>query len=214
MKNNKIVIKIILALIILAGIIVTCVWGLNFDLIYSNHKEVDIYIGQEFENQDIYEIAKEVLGNQEIIIQKVELYEDMVSISAKDITDEQLENLNAKLNEKYGQENTIEDITITSAANVKGRDLVKPYVLPVAISLAIIIIYLGIYNAIYCKTDKKIDILKSIVKSIILIVGAQLLYLAILAITRLEVNRLTMPISIIIYIVTTIGILLNLENKK
>ena len=77
MKNKKIV-GAILTLIILAGIIITSIWGLNFSLNYSNHKVIDIYIGQEFENKDIYQIAKEVLGDVKIEIQKVELYEDIV----------------------------------------------------------------------------------------------------------------------------------------
>lgn len=211
--KKKTIIEIILALIILAGIIITCVWGLNFDLIYSNHKEIDIYIGQEFENQDIYEIVKEVVGNQRINVQKVELYEDMVSISVKDITEEQLTNINTKINEKYGIENTVEEMVITSASNVRGRDLVKPYILPVVISLVFIAIYFIIYNAIYSRAGRKINIIKESTKSIGIIILVQLLYLSILAITRLTINRLTIPFAIVLYIVTTIGILANSEKK-
>ena len=212
MKNKKII-GIIFALIIIAGIVITCIWGLNFDLNYSNHKAVDIYIGQEFKNQDIYQIAKEVLGNQEIKVQKVELYEDMVSISTKDISDEQLQNLNTKINEKYGIENTVENIVVTDVPNVRVRDLVKPYILPVAISFAIIIIYLVIYNAIYSRMGKNVNIVKTLSKAITSILLVQLLYLAILAITRLEVNALTIPISIALYIITTIIIFVKLENE-
>lgn len=211
--KNKTIIKIILALIILAGIIITCVYGLNFGLNYGKHKEVDIYIGQEFKNRDIYQIVKEVLGNQKTAVQKVELYEDMVSISAKDITEEQLSELNTKINEKYGIENKAEEIVITEVPNVSIRDLAKPYILPVAISFAIIIIYIIIYNLIYAHMGRKVNLVKTLAKAITSIVVVQLLYLSILAITRLEINRLTIPVSVVLYIITTIGIILKLEKK-
>ena len=212
MKNEKII-EIILALIVLAGIIITCVWGLNFGLNYSNHKEVDIYIGQEFENQDIYTIAKEVLENKKISVQKVELYEDMVSIKVKDITNEQLESLNTKINEKYGIENTVENIVVTDVSNVRGRDLVKPYILPIAISFAIIIIYAIIYNIIYVHMGREVNIVKTVAKIIVSIIVVQLLHLSVLAITRLEVNALTIPIAIVLYVITTIGIFVKLEKE-
>lgn len=212
MKNKKII-KIILAVIVLAGIIITCIWGLNYGLNYSNHKEIDIYIGQEFENKDIYTIAREVLENKKIIVQKVELYEDMVSIKVKDITDEQLENLNTKINEKYGIENKVEDIQLTNVPNVKGTDLVKPYILPVVISFIIIIIYFVIYNAIYAHMGRKVNIVKAVSKAIASIILVQLIYLSVLAITRLEVNRLTIPVSIVLYVITTIAIIIKLEKK-
>lgn len=213
MKNKKIIVSII-TLIILAGIIITCVWGLNFGLNYSNHKEIDIYIGQEFENQDIYTIAKEVLGNKEITVQKVELYEDMVSIRVKDITNEELENLNKKINEKYEIENKLEEIVITNVPNTRGRDLVKTYLLPVAISLIIIIVYLIMYSQIYSHIGIKINTVKTVIKATLTILIVQLLYLAILAITRLEINSLTIPIAIILYVITTIGIFAKLEKQS
>lgn len=213
MKNKKII-GIILALIVLAGIIVTCIYGLNFGLNYTNHKEVDIYIGKEFENQDIYAIAKEVLENKKISVQKVELYEDMVSIKVKDITDEQLESLNTKINEKYGIENTIENIVVTNVSNVKLRDLVKPYILPVAISFVIIIIYLVIYNAVYSHMGREVNGIKIVLKAIASIILVQLLYLSILAITRLEINGLTIPVAIVLYSITTIVIFVKLEKEN
>lgn len=207
-------IPILFTIIIIVGIIITCIWGLNFSMPYSNHKEIDIAIGQEFENQDIYEIVKQVVGNQKISVQKVELYEDMVSISIKDITEEQLANLNTKINEKYGTQNKVEDILITVTPNVKGRDLIKPYIMPVAISFLIILCYIIIYVIIKNHTGKNISMIKAIVGTIELVLEFQLLYLALLAITRLPINTLTIPFGIIIYILTTIGAMVYLGKKK
>lgn len=207
-------IGILLALIIIAGIIVTAIWGFNFGFLYSPHKELDIYIGQEFEKEEILSIAKEVVGNQKIVIQKVELYEDMVSIGMKDITEEQIEQLNTKINEKYGIENTVEDIIITEVSHARGRDLVKPYIMPIFISFAVVIAYLIIYIAIYNHMGKTIPMAKTIGISVVVIFIVQLLYFAILALTRLPITRFTLPIAIVLYIVTTIGIMLRLEKHS
>lgn len=211
--KKKNLIGILLGIIIIIGIILTATMGLNLDLMYSSHKSIDINIQKQFENEDVYKIAKEVFENQKVKVQKVELYEDMVSIIVKDATDEQLENLNTKLNEKYELENTKDDMVITNVPSVEISDLVKPYILPVSISFVVIIVYLVIYMAINNRVNRKLSILKETSKAILTIIGIELLYLSVFAITRLEVNYTTLPIGIIIYAFTTILILMNLEKQ-
>ena len=206
--KNKIGIGII-ALIIIIGIVVASIWGFNLGFTYSNHKEVDIYIGEEFENKEIYDIVKEIVGNQKIVIQKVELYEDMVAISVKDITDEQLENLNTKINEKYGIENKTEDILVTEVPSVSIVDIVKPYIIPAIISFALVMVYFIIYIAIYKHQGNEINMPKALAETLIGIVAIQLLYFAILAITRLPINQFTMPIAAVLFVLTTIAKLCN-----
>lgn len=211
--KKKNLIGILLGIIIIIGIILTATMGLNLDLMYSSYKSIDINIQKQFENEDVYKIAKEVFENQKVKVQKVELYEDMVSIIVKDATDEQLENLNTKLNEKYELENKKDDMVITNVPSVEISDLVKPYILPVSISFVVIIVYLVIYMAINNRVNRKLSILKEISKAILTIIGIELLYLSVFAITRLEVNYTTLPIGIIIYAFTTILILMNLEKQ-
>ncbi len=211
--KKKNLIGILLGIIIIIGIILTATMGLNLDLMYSNHKSIDINIQKQFENEDVNKIAKEVFENEKVKVQKVELYEDMVSVIVKDATDEQLENLNTKLNEKYELENTKDDMVITNVPSVEILDLVKPYILPVSISFVVIIIYLVIYMAINNRVNRKLSILKEISKAILVIIEIELLYLSVFAITRLEVNYTTLPIGIIIYAFTTILILMNLEKQ-
>lgn len=211
--KKKNLIEILLGIIIIIGIILTATMGLNLDLMYSSHKSIDINIQKQFENEDVYKIAKEVFENQKVKVQKVELYEDMVSIIVKDATDEQLENLNTKLNEKYELENKKDDMVITNVPSVEISDLVKPYILPVSISFVVIIVYLVIYMAINNRVNRKLSILKEISKAILTIIGIELLYLSVFAITRLEINYTTLPIGVIIYAFTTILILMNLEKQ-
>ena len=211
--KKKNLIGILLGIIIIIGIILTATMGLNLDLMYSSHKSIDINIQKQFENEDVYKIAKEVFENQKVKVQKVELYEDMVSIIVKDATDEQLENLNTKLNEKYELENKKDDMVITNVPSVEISDLVKPYILPVSISFVVIIVYLVIYMAINNRVNRKLSILKETSKAILAIIGIELLYLSVFAITRLEINYTTLPIGVIIYAFTTILILMNLEKQ-
>ena len=110
----KKVIQILLICLIIAGIVVISTVGFNVGLKYSEHKEISININKEFNVSDIRNITKEVFGNKPMIIQQVELYKDMVQISVKEASEEQVSSLNDKINEKYGLENAISDTTGTS----------------------------------------------------------------------------------------------------
>ncbi len=211
--KKKYLIGLLFCIIIIVGIILTATIGLNLNLMYSNHKSIDIYLEKEFDNNDIYKIAKEVFGNEEVKVQKVELYEDIASIIVKDATDEQLEQLSSKINEKYELEKTTEDMVITEVPEIKTEDLIKPYIAPTIISFVIVVIYLVIYIVINSKERKDVNIFKEILKAIITIIGIELLYLSVLAITRIEVGYWTLPIGVIIYVFTTILMLLKLEKR-
>ena len=207
MDKKKKILYTVIALIIVVGILITCIWGFNVNISYTEHKQVDIYIGKEFNSEDINKIAKEVLGKQEIRVQKVEVYEDMVSINAKEITNEQLEQINQKINEKYELENKADSLTIISVPKIRLLDEIKPYITPIIISALIIIVY-------SVKKKKKIGVLKlliSLVKSLVL---PQAIYFSILAITRLPIFRLTMPVALVILVVTLFVEYNNLEKVK
>lgn len=204
--KKKILIAVMTCIIIVGFAMIGFV-GLNFDINYTANKEIDIYLGTQFEISDIRGLVKEVIGNKTTVIQKVELYEEIVSIKVKDISDEQIEQLLAKINEKYNLEIKKDDITITNNPNLRGRDLVKPYILPIAISVVLVLVYAGI-------KFYRVNSIEVISKLIGLNIIAQLFYVSVLAITRLPVNRLTIPVSIAIYIATTLAVTINFENKE
>lgn len=206
MEKKKIA-YIVLACIIIIGIIVIAFAGFNVSLKYSPNKQVSVYIGKEFESSDIKNIVKGVIGNSKVIVQKVELYEEIVAITVKDITDEQIEQLNVKINEKYGLENTVkEDIKVTQNSNLRIRDIAKPFIIPVAISLAIILIYAGI-------RFRKINILEVLGKIIGMNVLGVALFVSIIAIVRIPVNALTIPMCLAIYVVVSLAVFNELEEK-
>lgn len=206
------VIYIIAILVIVIGIVITATLGLNVSLQYTNHKQIDIGLGKEFDNNDIRAIAKEVIDG-EITVQKVEIYEDAVSIGVKDITNEQLETLINKINEKYETNNTIDDVQVTEIPNLRLRELIKPYIMPVVISFVLIVAYIIGYIIINNRMGKNINLLEELIKSILIIIGAELVYLSIIAIARIPVDTVTIPNGIIVYAVATIEVLRNLEVK-
>lgn len=197
----------ITAFILIAGITITFFMGLNFGLVYSANKQVDIYIGKQFENDDIKNIVKEVLNIDEIMVQKVEIYEEMVTVTAREITDEQLEEINTKINEKYELENKAEELTVVTNSNIRFTELLKPYLWPVVISIVI----MGIYAVI---VYKKLGILKVIGKFLCASVIVKAVYMSIFAITRLPINRLTIPIGIAVYVIALFVIFNKFENNN
>ena len=83
MTKKQKILSVIIAVIIIAGAIVTGVKGLNYDLRYQETKNIELYIAKDFEIADIKAITDEVMGKSPVIIRKVEVYEDSVSITAK-----------------------------------------------------------------------------------------------------------------------------------
>ena len=162
---------------------------------------------KEFNNKEIKQLAQEVLENKDVYVEKVELYEDMVSINAKDISNEQLEQLNQKINEKYEVENKVEEISIITVPKVRLLDKIKPYIWPAVICTIIILAYTII-------RFRKLGILKIILKVLSINVLAQAIYFSIFAITRLPINRLTLPGALILLVIVIYMIFYKLETKK
>lgn len=197
-EKNKVLISII-AIIVVVGIIMTAVMGFNFDLKYQQAKKVELHINKEFAISDIKQITNEVLGNNGVIIQKVEMFEDTASIIAKEITDEQKSNLITKINEKYGTEISAENTEIITVPHTRGRDIVKPYIIPFLISTVIIIVYMAIRYY-------KLNFIKVVLETIGVLVVAQILLFSVMAITRIPIGRLTIPLMILVYVLSLLGI--------
>ena len=77
-KRMKKIISILLMCLIIAGVIVVATIGFNVGTKYSETTQISIKIGKEFEIKDIQKIASEVFDKQNVLVQYVELYKDMV----------------------------------------------------------------------------------------------------------------------------------------
>ena len=175
--------------------------GLKLDMKNDANTKIYVYIGKEFDNNDIEQIAKETFETDTAIVQKVEIYNEMALITIKEQNteniNEKIESLNSKINEKYGLENKTEDIVIKNETKINMYSVIKPYILPMLISLIVILVYSSI---IY----RKLGILKNIIIYVLTVIGSQLLYASILVITRLPFNMFIIPIGLIIYAITIV----------
>lgn len=204
------IIYAILILIIIAGIIIIPTIGLKADLLYSKNVEIDIYVGKTFERKDIEGIVREVFPNEKAIIQEIEMFNDMFSVTLQDYRTEdelntKVEELNNKINEKYGTENKVEDITITHNPKIKLSSLIMPYLLTIGISIVVVLIFAGVRY-------RKLGIIKTLVKYILSIGAVELLLLSILAITRFPINRLVIPVGLALFVI--IVTILGLKNER
>lgn len=195
----KKVIYAILICLIIAGIVIIATLGLKADIIYSKNVELDIYLGESFEMKDIRNIVSEVFPKERVIIQEIELFEDTVSITLKDNrTEEELnskiEELNQKINEKYELENKTEDITITHNPKIKLSSILMPYVYSLGISVIIVLVYVGIRY-------RKLGILKTLITYILAIGATEMVLLSVIAITRFPINRLVIPLGLLLFVV-------------
>ena len=204
-KKSKILIAIIV-IIIIVGAIITATIGLNFDLRYKESKKIELYLQKDFNISDIKQITDEVMQGTEVVIQKVEVFEDTVSIRAQDITDEQKQGIIDKVNEKYGTEISKDDIETETIPNTRGRDIIKPYILPFSIATLIILVYIAVRY-------RKLKVLKTVLKTIFILILSQVVLLSIMAITRIPIGIVTIPLIIIVYLLTLIGITTYFEKE-
>ena len=195
----KKVIQILLICLIIAGTIVTATVGFNVGLKYSEHDEISINVGSKFNVADIKATAKEVFGNSNVLVQQVELYKDMVQITVKEATEEQITTLNDKINEKYKIENQLTDIKVVHIPNVRLRNIIKPYILPLSIVSIITIVFAMI-------AFRKLGVLRAAYEMAILA--------SFYAVTRIPVNRLTTIIAIMIFIISITLPMVKLDKEK
>lgn len=210
---NKKIIYVLMILIIIIGGIIVGVMGLEADIPYSKNTRIDVYLGVNFENKDIKQIVQEVFGNVRTIVQKIEYYDDMASITIKqdynkiENLTEKKEQLNTKINEKYGLENKADDITITEQPKIKLSSVLTPYIVPIAISVVTILVYVLVRY-------RKQGVFKVLALYVVSILAVEALLLSVLAITRLPIGRWIMPVGLLAYIVTLTVVTAKLEAKK
>lgn len=186
---------VLITIILVAGAAMMFIKGLAFDLQYQDNQKIEVNLEKEFDKKDIKEIAKEVFENQPVMIQAIEVYKDTVSITTTEITEEQKNNFVSKINEKYQLELKAEDVEIENVPHVRGRDIIKPYIVPFIISTVIILIYLLIRYY-------KLNSMEILVQAIGTIGLAQLVLLALMAITRMPIGRFTIPTVILVYMLS------------
>lgn len=181
-------------ILVIVGIIVTAMYGFNKELKYQQSQSIDVYLQQEFDEAKIKDIAKEVFGTKNMV-ETVEIYEDMITVRALTITEEQKNDFVNKLKENYEFKQTAEETKIKNIAATRIRDLYSKYILPFAISGILVLVYMVIRYY-------KVGILKVLARTIITPVIGELVLLSIIAITRIPMGRFIPILFVVMYIFT------------
>lgn len=195
-----------LCLLILAGIVVVLFRGFNVDFLLEQHEVIEFVIGKDFELADVYDICKEVFGNKKVVLKKIEVFNDSVSINVSSITNEEKENLIDKLNEKYGTTKDVSDVEVKTIAKVRIRDWVKPYIKPIMVSGIIILAYIAI-------RFREENFVKLISKIIGIMVITILALLSIFAICRVPMSPIYIMGLIAVVLVELVIYIARLNNK-
>lgn len=204
-------ILVIALVVIIAGAIMVGIKGFKFDLHEQGGQRIELNLGKEFNNEDIKLICKDVFEGQDVLVQKVEIYEDSVSILTKEITEEQRSNLISKINEKYELDMKTENTEIVTVPHTRLRDMVKPYVMPVIIATVVILAYMMVrYN--------KLNSLLVLTRTIGTFVLTECLLFGVIGLVRIPVGRFTIPMTLTVYALTWIWVTSvfekELEEKK
>ena len=202
-KKSKILI-IVLIIIFIIAIVLTGIRGLNVDLNYAEGVSIIFDLDQQFNTDDVKSIARKVWPDGQIIVQKVEVYNESVLIKVSSVNEEQIESLVTKINEKYSLELTSADISVQYNSNVQIRDIISPYVVPLIIATALIVVYYSI----------RFRGVKEIVELLVKLIFAEGIVYSIYAITSLPIDVLTMPIVMIVYAGVTIYVTVKNEKGK
>ena len=139
-KDKKNIFLAIIGIVILAGIIMFCIKGLNYNLSYGKNASISVNMGKDVDKNEVKQLVEETIGSR-ANVRTLNESNSSILITVKEISDEQKNNLVAKINEKYSLELSQEDLKITNNAQIKLCDLIKPYIAPSIISIALIMIY-------------------------------------------------------------------------
>ena len=178
MKKKNVIILAIAMIIVIAGVIVASTIGFNKQLRYQDSQKIDIYVASEVDVDKIKSIANEVLGKQNMV-QTIEIYQDMVTIRAKSISDEQKDSIVNKIKENYEFEQTAEKTEIKDIPATRIRDMFKKYVLPFVLSFIIILVYMVVRY-------RQKGILNVFAQTMAIPVLCEILLISLIAITRIE----------------------------
>jgi len=204
--KNKNLIYVIISLIILIGIISIVVLKLDFSLIYKENTRIDLYLGKRYNINEIKQLAKESFGEQEMIIQGIERFGDSVAITVEEASEEQIKNFETKVKEKYGisTEETILQTNIIP--HFRGRDILKPYIIPMIIITVAILAYVGIRYT-------KLGIFNTVFTLLFRLIVSEAVLLSIIAIARLPIGIYTVPVAIIVYTAVTMFTIVRYQNE-
>lgn len=178
----------LLALVLIVDIIITATAGLRVSLYYGEGYSIKVSEKDTINKEDVEKIVKDVF-EKDYMVQDLELFKDSVVIKVKEVSDEKVQVLVDKLNEKYSSSLTKDDVKVEHVSNVKIRSLVEPFIIPTLIATALVLVF---YAIRYRGAKQMLEL----IKYLFLAEGA--LY-TLHAIVRVPVNTMTLPVAFSLY---------------
>lgn len=178
----------LLALVLIVDIIITATAGLRVSLYYGEGYSIKVSEKDTINKEDVEKIVKDVF-EKDYMVQDLELFKDSVVIKVKEVSDEKVQVLVDKLNEKYSSSLTKDDVKVEHVSNVKIRSLVEPYVIPTLIATALVLVF---YAIRYRGAKQMLELIKY------LLLAEGVLY-TLHAIVRVPVNTMTLPVAFSLY---------------
>ncbi|MBR3613647.1 MAG: hypothetical protein IKL55_00510 [Clostridia bacterium] len=206
LSGSKKILLLGIILLIIAGIVVVALKGVKVSLILQQHEEINIYIGKPTNLKDMKDICKEVFGNKQVIVNDLDVFKDAYSISVESVTNEEKDELINKVNEKYGVEITLEDISEKTISNIRVRDIIRPYIKPVLISAILIAVYMII-------RFRKENALKLLGKIAGIILLTEAVIFSVIAVLRIPLSAIMINIMAVIAVVELCTYIYKLESK-
>lgn len=205
MKNKAI--YVFLIILIIAGAIVYTVKGLNKELNYSNRQQFEISAASTFDVSKVETIAREVLSNRNVKVQKVERFNNALEIISTEISEDEKQNIINKVNEEYNETISNDDISIISVPETRVKDILMPYILPIIITLTAVLLY---FVLVYSKLGLKSVIFKGIAMPVLILLS----YYSIIVILRIPFGRITNCIAVALYLLSIGTLAVCFQNKK
>lgn len=207
LKNKKAIIYISMALVIVIGIISIFALKFNYTLMYKEHTQIKVYLGKDYNLQDIKNIAEETLETKQIVYQEVETFHDTIAINVVDANEEQIKALETKLKEKYEIAEGEQILQTNNVAHLKGIDIIKPYIVPVVATTIVVLAYIAIRYY-------KLGVLNTILTMLVRLIFAEALLLSVIAIFRIPIGLWTIPVAIFIYMIVVICTTIQYQCKS
>jgi len=202
----KKIISAIIAILLVVGTIMIFATGFNLGVDYTEAKKVTIYLGKDFTLEDIRVMTDEIIPDQEVKLEKLRPFEDVLSIVTTEISDEQIGKLNEAINQKYGMENVVDDFVVSDLPAATFQELVSPYI-P---TILIFVIGLIAYEMI---AYRKLGIAKVGLETLLTIILAVCLLFTGIELLGLTINSYITAAIFVVEFIAAIAITMFFESK-
>lgn len=140
--NNKIKYLLIPIIIVIAGIVMYFVQGLNFDIEFMGGIKMQVNMGQTFNNEEVADYLEEKTGITPIIVQSIG-DGTQASIKTQPIEESKKTEIYSALKEKYGLQDE-EPMSVTSASASFGNQIQRKALVFTLIAMLCILAYIAL----------------------------------------------------------------------